>query len=252
MNSLVLDIMATTNFWFDAKGADGAFGNLRLTANDAHINQKDVLKRTSQDFVARDDDVLGLSRKCGIPSFTMCLNHRNGLVEAVVTSHTGPKTVACLYSTSCFLRMGGHFTRLVSTADCLMCDEQYGIQVIRGKAPKLLAAYNAELCAYVLDNWRQDWAHHRSGTSPKVGKQAVVIESAFKRAVREYFKFIYISDNKVVHYCSSRSCCKGYNIHVTRKRAPSCLLRLTIPCPQDPSRANGPSIGVCSCGPGSG
>ena len=86
----------------------------------------------------------------------LCVNHRNGLVEASATSLLGMTAVNAMYSMAGFLRMSGHFSRLVLSGDVYSSD----VILRRGAPPQACLDYNMELLDYVLVNHKAEKRAH--------------------------------------------------------------------------------------------
>ena len=100
---LIGQILSTALVSFTLSGTDGAYGNLRLVAHEGDVAQSSVL-----------EDPNGAST---VYASILCQNHRNGLIEASATSLLGLGSVNAMCSMTGFLRMSGHFARLVLASD---------------------------------------------------------------------------------------------------------------------------------------
>ena len=109
----------------------------------------------------------------------LCQNHQTNLIvcDAVANSRntpgTGGKLWANMFCTALFLRMGGHFTRLLVSVHTLARDNNNMVEWIASPTADQLAAgkeYSQELAAYLIDNLRhnsrQMSAEVRPGSPP--------------------------------------------------------------------------------------
>jgi hypothetical protein len=106
--------------------------------------------------------------------FALCQNHQTNLVvcDAVSNSRstpgTGGKLLQNLYCTTMFLKMGGHFTRLLISVH-MLATEQNMVEWIGSPTPNQLAAsrpYGEELAAYMIDNLKHNSRQMSSDVRP--------------------------------------------------------------------------------------
>ena len=113
--------------------------------------------------------------------------------------------------------MSGHFTRLVLASDVVSA----GVELKRGRAPKDLQLWNAEVLDYTLANHKAERAAHSRSFRPTDDEddESMKKTSRFQLAATELFKFIVFEDGRDVHHCSSDSCCGGYSLAKCKAKA---------------------------------
>ena len=97
LHALVVRILDSAEVGFELFGSDGAYSNLRLLAHLGHVRHQALQASPEKEGTLFDS--------------SLCMNHRAGLVEGSAVAMMTLKLVATLYATSCFLRMGNHFSR---------------------------------------------------------------------------------------------------------------------------------------------
>lgn len=177
------------------------------------------------------------SDKKSLMSNAVCGNHANSLAEGATIMSIAKEVLPKLYSLSLFLKMGGHFLRLLHSTAALV-DEAFPAPIV-GAAPAGSSDFVKAMLLYSVENYRRMGDDSLDQPETRLRRHRL-----YKQACDEFACFFSWVASRLVHFCGGAGCCESRDVY--KRRAQQHIVGFVYRCaPTVPTKSKWTKTGQC-------